>query len=379
MVPSLKDAKDLKGKRVLLRADFNLPIIDGEVRDDFRLKKALPTIEFLIERGAEVIILSHHSDSSQTLHPVARRLNKEFPTYFVDDIYNKAEFTKAHDIDGRGKKHVIFCENLRKWPGEKGNDATFAKHLAALGDVYVNDAFSASHRKHASVVILPTLLPSYAGMLFGAEVEALSRAFTPEHPFLFILGGAKTATKLPLAVKFLPLADTVFIGGALANTFFKKMGHEIGRSVCEEMDKEVSLLLKSEKLALPTDVLVNNEDGVFTKKPNEVLPGDKILDAGPETVNSLKKGIRKAVFVLWNGPLGAYEEEGFAHTTETLIQTLADSDAYSVVGGGDTVAVISRMGLENKFGFLSTAGGAMLDFLAHRTLPGIEALKEQRL
>ncbi|MBI4118070.1 MAG: phosphoglycerate kinase [Parcubacteria group bacterium] len=375
-IPPLKDISDLKGKRVLLRADFNLPIVGGEVRDDFRLKKALPTIAFLQEKGAEIIILSHHSDAAQTLHPVARRLNEEFPTYFVEDIYNENEFAKARDIGKRGTKHIIFCENLRKWPGEKGNDPAFAGHLASLGDVYVNDAFSASHRKHASVVLLPTLLPSYAGMLFEAEVEALSRAFTPEHPFLFILGGAKTSTKLPVAVKLLSTADSVFIGGALANTFFKKMGYEIGRSVYEDMDKEVALLLESKKLTLPVDVLVDNEDGIFAKKPDEVLLGDKILDAGPEAVKFLEEEIRKAAFVLWNGPLGAYEEKGFAHTTEVLIQAITKSKAYSVVGGGDTIAVISSMGLEDKFGFLSTAGGAMLVFLSEGTLPGIEALKK---
>lgn len=374
-VPLLKSAKNLKNKRVLLRADFNVPIGDGVVLDDFRIKKIIPTIQFLKDAHAEVILLSHHSDAKQSLHPVARYLNSEhFKTYFIEDIYDAASFEKAREISAKAGAHILFCENLRKWPGETANGHSFAEHLASLGDAYVNDAFSASHREHASIVTLPTLLPSYAGLLFEEEVKNLSRVFAPPHPSLLILGGAKAAAKLSAAERLLPTVDALFIGGALAHNFFHMLGREIGMSVFEKSGANLNAMLSSGKLRLPLDVIVQNEGGVFTKNLHEVKPQDKILDAGPATLKSLEPLVSEARFIVWNGPLGDYTVPGFEKGSVRLIEILARSKAKIIAGGGDSVALITREKREDAFDFLSTAGGAMLAFLSERTLPGIRAL-----
>lgn len=367
-LPLLRNAQNLKGKRVLLRLGLNVPIQDKKILDDFRIKKILPTLSFLLKKKARVIILSHHSDVRQSLRPVAEYLN----AYFISDILNASGFQK---IESEGKSSIVLCENLRLWGGETQNDLEFAKRLASLGDIYVNDAFSASHRKHASIVLLPKLLSSYVGLLFEKEIRNLSVALNPPKQFLFILGGAKARTKLPLVEKFLANADTIFIGGALANNFFKEQGYEIGQSSFEEANCDVSKLIESGKICLPVDVVVGNENGAFRKLPNELSSGDNILDAGPRTVSLLRDLVKKAHFILWNGPLGDYLIPSFEKATEELIKILAASDAQMIVGGGDTVAMISQMDIEDKFAFLSTGGGAMLEFIAKGTLPGIEALK----
>jgi len=341
---SIKQIKNLKGKTVLLRVDFNVPIKNGGVLDDFRIKAALPTINFLLKRGAKIILITHlGKDGTESLGPVVKK-------FFA--------------ISKISKNQVSFFENVRKFPGEIKNDLTFAKKLAKMGDIYVNDAFSVSHRAHASIVLLPKLLPSYAGFQLEEEVKNLSHAFkTPKHPFLFILGGAKFSTKMPLIKKYLKLADYVFIGGALANDFLKAKGYDVGKSLVDDTNYGIASILKNKKLILPTDFVIKNK---------------AIIDIGKKSIKNLETIIKKAKLILWNGPLGKYEDGGAAATKKILKFIALQSKiakAESIIGGGDTVALISKMKMEKKFSFVSTGGGATLDFLANGTLPGIKALQ----
>lgn len=369
---TIRDIKNLKGKRVLLRLDLNSPIVNGGVRDDFRIIKSIPTLNFLSENGAKTVIISHlESAETRSLKTVCEFLSHYINVSFAKDCFS-SETKNA--IDSLKEGDFILLENLRNYEGEEKNSEHFARQLASLGEIYVNDAFSVSHRNHASIVGVPKFLPSYAGILFTEEVANLSGAFNPEHPFLFALGGAKFETKIPLIEKFLKLADFVFIGGALANDFFKEKGYETGLSVLSPKKFNLEKMMASEKLLLPIDVVVKNSQGVFIKRAGQVLKEDKILDDGPETISMLEKKLSQSKFVLWNGPLGDYEK-GFKEGTIELARAIAKSGAKSIIGGGDTLAVVSKMNLENKFSFISTGGGAMLDFLANETLPGIEALE----
>ena len=369
---TIKDVENLRGKKVLLRLDLNVPVVEGSLRDDFRIKKSMATLNFLRENGARTIIISHlESTETKSLKPVYEHLSKFFTVAFFKDYFS--EETK-NAIDRMSEGDFILLENLRIYEGEEKNSEHFARHLVSLGEIYVNEAFSVSHRKHASIVGVPKFLPSYAGILFAEEVANLRSAFSPEHPFLFILGGAKFETKMPLIEKFLKLADFVFVGGALANDFFKEKGYETGLSVLSPKKFDLEKMLNSGKLLLPADVVVKNNQGVFIKRPSQVLKEDKILDDGPGTISMLEKKLSQSKFVLWNGPLGDYEK-GFKEGTIELARAIARSKAKSIIGGGDTLAVVSKMNLEGKFSFISTGGGAMLDFLANETLPGIEALE----
>lgn len=373
---NIKEAENLKGKKVLLRLDLNVPVKDGEVIDDFRIKKVLPTINFLIEQGARIIILSHIGrEKEDTLKPVFDYLKNLIEISFVEDIFGKETLLLVENMsDGQ----VLMFENLRKYNEESLNDDSFTKRLAVFGDIYVNDSFATSHRKHASIVGLPKYLPSFSGILFNEEIKKLSQSFDPPKPAVFILGGNKFNTKLPLINKIIDKADFVFIGGALANYFYKEQGLNVGRSVIDEGDFSLKELMKNKKLILPTDVVVQDSTGkVFTKKPSEVLDDEIIFDAGPETTLILKKIMKNVEFILFNGPLGDYKR-GFDKSTSDLIKNIAESDAESIVGGGDTVTIISKLKLEDCFGFVSTGGGAMLDFLMNENLPGIEALENNQ-
>ena len=351
----IKQIKNVKGKTVLLRVDFNVPIKNGKVEDDFRIVKALPTIKFLQKRGVKMILITHlGKDGTASLKPVIKRF-----------------FT----ISKIAKNRVTFFDNIRKFPEEMKNDPAFAKKLSTLGDIYVNDAFSVSHRKHASIVSLPKYIPSFAGFQFEEEVKNLSHAFRKtKHPFLFILGGAKFSTKMPLIKKYLKLADHVFIGGALLNDFLKAKGYEVGQSLVSDANYGIGELLKNKKLILPADVVVKSGDKFVNKKANEVKKDEIILDIGEKAVKNLAQFIKKSKLILWNGPLGKYEDRG-AEATKKILKLVANSKSESIIGGGDTVALISKMKMEKKFSFVSTGGGATLDFLANGTLPGIKALK----
>jgi phosphoglycerate kinase len=267
----------------------------------------------------------------------------------------------------------VLLENLRFDDGEKKNDPKFAQALASLGDIYVNDAFSVCHRSHASVVGVPKLMPSYAGFQLEKEVANLSKAFSPSHPFLFILGGAKFETKLPLIEKFIEIADHVFVGGALATDFFKIKGYEIGTSLVSEGDFGLEKYVNNPKLLIPIDV--KTKDGEI-KMADALSKTDAIMDCGPGTIDSLSDKVKNAKLILWNGPLGVYEQ-GYKDSTLSLARLIAnnhDRGVESLVGGGDTIAAIAENNDEGRFSFVSTGGGAMLDFLAKGTLPGIEVL-----
>ncbi|MSU44590.1 phosphoglycerate kinase [Candidatus Nomurabacteria bacterium] len=375
---SIKSIKNIEGKNVLIRVDFNLPIKDGKVEDDFRIKKALPTLEFLQKKGAKLILITHLGKGGDTLLPVAKVLNKYIKVKFVEEIIGQ----EVRDIVSNMKNsEVVLLQNLRNDRGEQECNEIFAMNLAKLADIYVNEAFPVSHRADASIVLLPKLLPSYAGLQLFEEVKNLSRAFKkPKHPFLFILGGAKFSTKMPLIKKYLKLADQVFIGGALANDFLKAKGYSVGESLVDETNYGIAKILKNKpargggKLILPVDVVVKSQDKLITKKVTEVGKDENILDIGDETVENLTQLIKKSKFILWNGPLGKYEDGGEKSTKEVL-KLVAASKAESIIGGGDTVALISEIKMEKKFSFISTGGGATLEFLSSGTLPGIKALE----
>lgn len=367
----LRDIGNISGKKVILRADFNVPIQDGRVVDSFRITKTLPTIKELRAKGADVILISHsEGKESGTLAPVFSCLEDTFPLGFVKDPFS--EEGKKELEDALSSFGIVLIENIRNWKGEKDNDFDFAKQIASLGDVYVNDAFGACHREHASIVGVPKLLPSFAGLLLEQEILALSKAFNPARPFLFILGGAKFDTKMPLVKKFFEKADMVFVGGALANNFFKERGFNVGQSLVSEGDFDLKQF-SPDKLFVPIDVVVKSASQSQNTKPDDVQDNETIMDAGPETLGLLQKLIWKAEFIVWNGPLGNYEL-GFTKATEDLAKAIAQSKRDSIVGGGDTLAAIAKLDLFKKISFVSTGGGAMLDFLANETLPGIEAL-----
>lgn len=369
---TLKQSGGLTGKKVIIRLDVNISVLNGAIRDDFRLRKILPTLAYLKSVGAKTLIIGHiESDETDSLQVIFNYLKTKLPIKFAPDIVSANGFLA--DLENGG---FILLENLRRFRGEKENSPDFAKRLADLGDIYVNEAFSVSHREHASIVGLPKLLPSFGGFLFESEISNLSKVFNPPQPFLLILGGAKVETKLPLIKKFLPKTETVFAGGVLANDFFKARGFEIGESAVSE-GKLDSAILNEKKIVLPLDVVIDGNNGKCTIEPKEVSRKDRILDAGLKTIAELNFLAAKSKFILWNGPLGDYEK-GFSEGTENLAQVLAECRAETIVGGGDTLTVLEKLNLFDKFSFVSTGGGAMLQFLANETLPGIEALQEDK-
>ncbi len=369
-LPSIKilTKKNLSGKCVLLRLDLNVPLDHGEVTDAFRITQSLPTLRYLVERGAKVIVVSHlGSDGEQSLKPIAAYVNEFVPVTFISVVDDLSVVRDAKPGS------VFILENIRREKGEMTNSLTLAKKLAGFADLYVNDAFSASHRAHASILGVAKLLPSHAGLLLEKEVLELSKAFNPKHPFLFILGGAKFGTKVPLIKKFLKTADSVFLGGALVHVIFKKKRYEIGKSLFDKNVTDLEPIMKNPKLFIPVDVVTQNEAGYYVRPPNGVGKEDYIYDAGPDTVALLREKIEDAKFILWNGPLGNFEQ-GYDKATLEVAKAITRSDAYSIIGGGDTIAAISRMGIPSGFNFVSTGGGAMLDFLAKGTLPGLSVL-----
>ncbi len=371
---TIKELKNIKGKRVLLRLGLNSAIKDSKVVGGYRIKQVIPTIKYLKDKGARVVILGHIGrNKNDSLKPIVDYINRRTKIGFVPNLHDK---NLPNIVENMKEGTALLLQNLRSDSGEVENSMEFAKYLASFGDIYVNDAFSVSHRKHASIVLLPKLLPSYIGLQFEREIKNLSVAVKPPRPFLFVLGGAKVVTKIPLMKKFLKEADRVFVGGALANNFFKEAGYEVGKSLIDKNNFNLKPLLKNKKLILPVDVVVGNKK-VSIKKPEEVIKSEIIHDAGPETIKELEGLVEKSKFVLWNGPLGNYEK-GFDKGTADLLKILAKSDAKTIIGGGDTLAVAFKLKLHNKFTFVSTGGGAMLDFLADGKLPGIDAIERSQ-
>lgn len=373
-LPDITSVREFAGKYVLLRAPLNVPLEEGTVRNQFRITRALDTIQYLVAHGARVIVIAHIGrEKTDTLRPVYEVLSQYLSVKWCDELIGarvKSERDALQDGD------VLLLENLRSHEGETANDPSFAAALASLADIYVNDAFADSHRAHASLVGIPKLLPSYFGRNFLREYEALREARTPQSPSIFILGGAKFETKLPLVEQFLNTYDHVFIGGALAHDVWRAKGYELGKSLVSDIDLADTELVHAPNLLLPVDVTARAREYTRVTTPEEVKPDEVIVDAGPKTIEMLQSYISAARTVLWNGPLGNYEE-GFATTTERLAETIAAVPTHSIVGGGDTVASIESLCLEDRFGFLSTAGGAMLTFLETGTLPAIDAVLEK--
>lgn len=368
---------------VLVRTAMNVPIENGVVINDYRLRRALPTIQYLSERGARVVLASHIGEKgTETLAPVAHTLAALISNVsFCDTSIGEAA---RHAIRSMRPGDVLVLENLRRHRGEKENDSAFAKELALLADVFVQDSFDACHRRHASIVGVPKLLPSYAGILLEEEVRELAKAMHPGHPSLAIIGGAKFSTKEPVLKSLLAVYDKVFVGGALANDFLKASGHEVGASLVSGAGAaEIRTLIENKKLILPRDVVVTPKEVSGTPDAsmharislkNAVTATESILDVGPATVAQLADLATHAKTVLWNGPLGNYEH-GFTDATDALARAVSASSAHSIIGGGDTIAAIEKLGTLDRFSFVSTGGGAMLDLLANGSLPGIEALE----
>lgn len=383
---SIRQVKNLAGKRVLLRVDFNVPLSEDLVVDhheDFRIAQTLPTIKYLLKKKAKVIIVAHlgRPDGKVVeglrLDPVAKRLAQLLGKviYKIDVITGPEVVEQTLQLKNRD---ILMLENVRFDAREEKSSVAFAKELASLADIYVNDAFGVSHRNQASVSTIQRYLPSYAGLLLEREITNLYRAREkPKQPLVVIIGGAKISTKIKLIKSFLPTAKQILLGGALANTVLRVHGVGVGKSLVEpEMFRHVkSIKLTDDQLRVPLDgvmarsytATIGRLDALGDIKKNEV-----ILDIGPDTLHLYEKIISHAKMVIWNGPMGLIETPAFAHGTEKLIRILARSRAEVIVGGGETVGMIRKMRMEKKFSFISTGGGAMLEFLEGRDLPGLK-------
>lgn len=392
MALNKKTVKDVQvaGSKALVRCDFNVPLEGGQITDDRRIVEALPTIKHLLERGAAVILCSHLGrpkgkvNPEFTLAPVAQRLSEllgqEVPL-LSDCVGPEVSSACAALVPGK----VLLLENLRFHKEEEENEAEFTKQLASLGDLYVNDAFGTAHRAHASTAGVAAHLPAVAGFLIEKEIAFLGQAVeNPKRPFVAILGGAKVKDKIRVIDSLLPKVDTLIIGGGMAYTFIKAQGLEIGTSLLDETSLGYAkglLAEQSGKLALTQDVVVAPEfkpDSPATVVGIDQIPADQMgLDIGPKTQAAFAEIIKKAGTVLWNGPVGVFEFDAFAAGTKSVAQAMADSDAVTIVGGGDSAAAVEKFGLAEKMTHVSTGGGASLEFLEGLELPGIAALMDK--
>jgi phosphoglycerate kinase len=384
---------DVAGKRVLVRVDFNVPMEARRIVDDSRIRASIPTIKDLVERRARVILMTHlgrpdgQVDEAYRTTPLAKRLSELLgrPVSHLDDCVGPAVEAAVRAMqDG----DIVMLENVRFHPGETKNDLGFAKQLAALGDLYVNDAFGAAHRAHASTAGIAQYLPAVAGLLMEREIKTLGRIMVdPPHPLVAIIGGSKISTKIGVVRSLLQRVDRLCIGGAMACTFFKAKGLEMGRSLVEEdqLDVARSLLAYtgqgSGTLVLPLDAVIASEarPGVTVETVAiDGVPADmKVLDVGPMTVERFLQSCDGAHAVIWNGPLGVYEVPPFDRGTDALAEGLAGSDAETIIGGGDLVAALQKQHLADRMSFVSTGGGATLEFLEGKILPGIAVLREK--
>lgn len=375
---SVTEIPELENIPVLLRTSLNAEVVNGRVTSDFRLRSALPTIEYLQKRHARVVLISHITGSgTESLRPMYEAMRAWIPGMTFCEVSTGAQARAA--VRSLVPGGVVMLENLRRYAGEQKNSSEFARELAELGDVFVQDSFDVCHRRHASVVGVPEYLPSYAGLQVVKEVSELSKARDPKSPSLAIIGGAKFSTKQPVLNSLLGVYDRVFVGGALANDFMVESGYSVGASLVSlDADKHaIRRLLKNPKIMLPLDEVVAEPGQPAATGEvvslDQVPRGKAVLDDGPRTVEALASLAGKAKTVLWNGPLGLYEK-GFTDATLGLARAIANSGAYSIVGGGDTIAAVEALGISGRFSFISTGGGAMLDYIAHGTLLGIEVL-----
>jgi phosphoglycerate kinase len=385
---SVRDV-EVENRRVLVRVDFNVPLKDGQVADDTRIRAALPTITYLIEHGARVILCSHLGRPKGSvvkelrMAPVARRLSEllDRDVRTTSDCIGPQVEEVARAL---APGEVLLVENTRFHREEKANDAAFAAQLAALGEIYVNDAFGSAHRAHASTEGVAHHLPAVAGLLMERELEVLQDLLSdPAHPFVAIMGGAKISDKIGLVETLLDMTDRLLVGGGMGNTFAKAAGQEVGQSLVDEDGLEAArgfLEAAGDRIVLPVDAIaaehLRADAYNLQVTPDEMPPEWRIVDIGPRTVELFRAAVRDARTVVWNGPVGVFEMEPFAKGTFALAHTLAGLDAVTIIGGGDTAAAVQRAGVAGKMTHVSTGGGAFLEYLEGRELPGVAALQD---
>ena len=388
---TVKEA-DLKGKRLVIRVDFNVPVKNGVVTDATRIKAALPTINYLIDNGASVVVMSHfgrpkgQKNPDFSMAPIAKEFSALLgkPVKLASDVIGEEVEAEVKALQAG---EVLLLENVRFYKEEEKNDEAYAKALASYGDIYVNDAFGTAHRAHASTEGVSHYLPSYAGFLIEKEVKYMAPLLeNPEHPFVAIIGGSKVSSKITVLESLVKTCDTIVIGGGMAYTFAKVLGHSVGTSLVEDDYIETAknfleaAKAKGVNVILPVDHIAADkfaEDAEPVLIDGEDIPENLMgLDIGPKTVELIKAALKTAKSVVWNGPMGVFEFASFAKGTEAVAKALAESDAISVVGGGDSVAAINKFGLAASISHVSTGGGASLEFLEGKTLPGIKALEK---
>ena len=387
---SITDLENLNNQIVLLRLDLNVPILDGKIIDTNRIDKIIPTINFLLSKNAKIIIISHVGrpkgkfNSELSLQPIRDYLSlqvNENVKLEKANIFNLKKDELFQSVDEK----LIILENIRFYPEEENNNDKFSEHLAKLGDIYVNDAFSCSHREHASVTSITKFIPSYSGLQINSEVEALKKITTEiKKPITCIIGGSKISTKIDIIKNLIPKFDNIVIVGAMANNILKYKGYNIGASLFERNSEKIieEIFSKIEsnscKIYFPEDVKVgkNLDDNSIQKSLNQIENDDMILDVGSKTIQNIKSVIDNSSTILWNGPLGYFENPNFSIGSLEIAKYIGNKqgEIYSVIGGGDTVSVINSIKIKNKFNFVSTAGGAFLEYLEGKILPGIRAL-----
>ncbi len=389
---NIKDHENLNQKKILLRLDLNVPLKDGVVTDETRINKIVPVIDFLIKKKSKIIIISHvgrpkgEINKKLSLKPICENLEKKINhkiKLFSDNVFK----LKKEDLFKNADDQIVLLENIRFYKEEEKNDTFFAKHLAKLGDLYVNDAFSCSHRSHASVSKITQFLPSFAGLQLESEINALKKVTTEiKRPITCIIGGSKITTKIGIIKNLIPKFDNIIIVGGMANNIIDYQGNNVGKSIKEEnyeiIVKEIFETSNNHscKIIFPEDVLVgkNLNDTSKTKELNDIKNDDLILDIGPKTIKKIKEIIEISNTVLWNGPAGYFENPNFANGSYEIAKAISirnkKKSIYSVVGGGDTIAVINQINVLKDFNFVSTAGGAFLEYLEGKELPGIKAL-----
>ncbi|MFD2670992.1 phosphoglycerate kinase [Marinicrinis sediminis] len=384
---------EVSGKKVFVRVDFNVPLHEGKITDDTRIRETLPTIQYLVEQGAKVILASHMGRpkgqvvEELRLTPAANRLSELIGKDVKKADESIGDSVKAI-IDGMENGDVLVLENVRFHAGEEKNDAELAKSFAELADVYVNDAFGAAHRAHSSTAGIAEHLPAVSGLLMEKELDTLGKALsTPERPFTAIIGGAKVKDKIGVIENLLNIADNILIGGGLSYTFLKAQGHEIGKSLVdnEKLDLALEFIQKAKEknvnFYLPTDIVVSDD---FSADANvQIVNIDGIpaewegIDIGPETRKTYAEVIQNSKLVVWNGPMGVFEIEPFSHGTKAVCQACADTEGYTILGGGDSAAAAEKFGLADQMNHISTGGGASLEFMEGKALPGVVALNDK--
>ena len=389
---SIKDEPNISQKKVLLRLDLNVPLSDGKITDTTRIDKILPTINFLLKNNAKIIILSHVGRpkgkviNELSLKPICESLKNKL-NQNIRFISNNIKEVKSADLFAAHDEKIVILENLRFYDEEEKNDNIFAKHLASLADIYVNDAFSCSHRAHASIFEITKFIPSYAGLQLNLEIDALSKITSQiQRPITCIIGGSKISSKINIIKNLISKFDNIVIVGGMANNILKYKGYEIGKSIqesnCDHVIEEIFFLSKKEgcKIIYPEDVITGKDlyGSPETKELNDVSKNELILDIGPKTIKIIHQLIEESNTILWNGPAGYFENPNFSKGSVEIAKKIAernkDNSIYSVAGGGDTVAFLNSIEATSNFNFVSTAGGAFLEYLEGKELPGIRAL-----